>query len=207
VNAQGRPMAGIIVVPNALDDHMFKNYDQWEKREENIVTWRGGVTHQGDMLDFRGEIEKFLSAASKETKMIFIGYNPWYLNDTRCSYQPYTEYYAFMCGFRVIAPKVHMVPLIDNPFNRAKSNLALIESVYAGAVPVVRDWEEWNWPGALTYSKAEELSEVMKLALEIDMVESKRLWAANIEYLKANFLLSKVNQTRLQIVRTLEAMG
>ena len=209
VEEQGRPAAGIIVVPNALDDYAFTDYDEWNgKRSDNLVTWRGGVTHQGDMLAFRGEFEKFLDAASPKTKMLFIGYNPWFLaGNSRCSFQPYVEYYEFMVGFRRLSPKAHVVPLTDNPFNRAKSNLALIESVYAGAIPVVRDWEEWKWPGALTYSTVEGFSQTMKMAFETGQDDAKKLWEANIEHLKAHYLLSKVNETRLQIVKTLGSMS
>jgi hypothetical protein len=231
-----RPVAGIVVIPNALDDYAFPDFDQYpgDEIEVNVpnnstapirpkdrtITWRGGVTHQGDILEYAGEFWKILKETPKNVKIHFMGYEPWYLGKgfswhdpgqdytDRINFTRFVEYYNYMGMIRTHQrPEVHVVPLTHNAFNLAKSNISLLEAVYAGALPVVRNWDEWQFPGVIHYSQLEDFADSVKRALNYSPEARKAMWLANVEHVKANYLLSKVNQVRLNILKTLIQMS
>ena len=99
-----------------------------------------------------------------------------------------------------MAPSCLHVPLHDNPFNRAKSNIAWIEGSYAGAVCVVPAW--WNVPGALSYTDGPSYYEAIKSVIKGE-VDKKKLNAEAWEFIMDTLPLSKVNVERLQIINSL----
>jgi hypothetical protein len=92
---------------------------------------------------------------------IFMGSNPWYLHKSQVGllsevqhipWQPNTV--AYVDALFDVRPHFVVVPLQDNPFNRAKSNIAELEAQAAGAIAIVPDWEEWK--SRARYRDAEE---------------------------------------------------
>jgi hypothetical protein len=99
-----------------------------------------------------------------------------------------------------MAPACLHVPLADNMFNRAKSNIAAIEGGFAGAVCVCPNW--WNLPGTLSYNDGPSYYQAIKSVItgEIDKIAYNRiLW----EYVMDELPLSKINVLRLQIINSL----
>lgn len=218
---RGTGEAGVVLVPNALDDYAFPDLLQWPgDRKRDVVLWRGGVTHQGDLLEFAGEFWKFFEQTPETVKVNFVGYQPFFLaggfrwldravNFTnRMGFTPYQDYFAYMGYLRDVAqPATVCVPLVDDPFNRSKSNIALLEAIYAGAVPVVPDWEEWDYPEVSKYSGIEDFSRALLAGYGWSDGYRKKMWEKNIEHLKKNHLLSEVNKKRMQVLEALKAFS
>jgi hypothetical protein len=138
---------------------------------------------------------------------MFLGYDPWYMRageeaKKRISFQPYnTDYFGFMGQFKRMKPWTHIVPLTDNPFNRAKSNISALEAIYAGAIPIVPDWEEWQIPGAMRYNSFESFGETVKTAMAIQPKAHIFLWDMCISWIRENRILSVTNQARIEALR------
>ena len=59
-----------------------------------------------------------------------------------------------------------VVPLKDNLFNHAKSNLAWIEATCAGAMTLAPDWPEWRRPGVSNYESPLNFKKLLRERLE-----------------------------------------
>jgi hypothetical protein len=148
-----------VVVPNAWNEHLFQPHGEptqtpYEGRIR--VLWRGSNTHDADLMHF---VTAFKDRENVD--FIFMGSNPWYLHKSHVGllseiqhipWQPNTV--AYVDALFDIRPHFVVVPLQDNPFNRAKSNIAELEAQAAGAIAIVPDWEEWK--SRARYRDAEE---------------------------------------------------
>lgn len=199
-----------LVIPNALDEKTFHVWDEApEVSPRKVITWRGGASHLGDLHHFAKEFWQFFEN-TKDWNVHFMGLDPWWVANgyawnpkafgDRVSSEPYTlDYNQYLWTMRMDArPKLHVVPLVDNSFNRCKSNIAALEAIFAGAVPIVpADFEEFQIPGAMGYShKDGDMASRMIEATE--MSESKRLerLAKCRAWLGEKALLSKMNRMR-----------
>lgn len=200
-----------LVIPNAFNDFLLETKrPKSMKQRHPLVMWRGSATHTRDLLAFSGEIDA-LFAGYRQWTWNFMGYNPWFLTDKldpkRClvtdAMDP-IEYFEFISK---IQAALQIVPLHDSLFNRAKSNIAMIEGAYAGSVTVAPAWEEWNFPGVLQYKNPAEFRSVMQLA----MSDSKFPFSANADAtwqaILDNLRLSKINQTRHEVLQMLLDQG
>lgn len=215
-----------VVVPNAIDDYSIRDYDIWASDiTPPVISWRGGGTHIMDLLDFTREFWDFMdkmppvtapNGIVQENWMLhFLGFDPfwlekgfsWDVRDARGRFRSTDyifEYFEFMGFFRnEVRPWAHIVPLRDNPFNRSKSNISALEAIYTGAIPIVPDWEEWKLPGVLAYDNPRELSRLMVQATKLTPDHRKDMWRRNVEWVKENAYLSKVNLKRLEIIKEL----
>jgi hypothetical protein len=125
------------------------------------------------------------------------------------------EIFSYMGVFRQLAPFIHIVGLEDNPFNRAKSNVAWVEASAAGAVVLAPDWPEWQRPGVQTYTDPEDFERKLK-ALMLDYTkeevrgDGRELhWRAleSREFIAKNQTLRKTNETRIEILRELAELA
>ena len=132
--------ATTVVLPNALPSK-YTALDPGEDRE-HVVLWRGSATHSEDIKVAR----KALQAASKAgARVVFAGADyrslagvpdaellPWVKS---------TEDY--IKAIRELKPTVALIPLHPTEFNRAKSQVALLEARAAGAVPICSNREAY----------------------------------------------------------------
>jgi len=209
----------IEVVPNALDDHCLDLETFPDLAPDRCLSWRGGATHQADLWDFAEEFWDFLERSSPEWRLVFIGYSPKFIKDGfhwrpksfagRVKMFPYLrDYFAFLESFRFRhKPWAHLIPLNETPFNRSKSNIGALEAIYAGAVPIVPDWEEWQFPGVLKYSKIGEFAGLMQKATRISPDSRKGMWEVNMKHIREKYALSVVNQKRVRIISELLGSG
>lgn len=215
----GKEHSGIVnVVPNAFNDTIFKRNQHipqvhavkdpgplYMPQTSTTVLWRGSDTHVADLMDFSLQIGALMEAYP-EWKWVFFGMLPWFLpvsvKNGGPIYIPPTDplpYHEQL--LRIKAPVIH-VPLEDNVFNRAKSNIAFIEAAYAGSVCVAPDWEEWRKPGVLNYKDHNGYMTAISSVLDgkVDIAEHV---AASWDYITENLLLSKVNEKRAALVKKL----
>lgn len=197
----------IYVIPNALNDIFLAIGDRkgplpLEKRQQAVM-WRGSQTHHKDVMSYTPEIG--MCADQFNTwSFIFAGWNPWFLTEHMRAKQaivanplPVGEFMDFIY---TTAPQVGIVPLHDSRFNRCKSNCSWLEMTWAGAACLVPDWEEWQNPGAISYRTPEDFKAGLALLLEMTPEKRAELNTLSLNYIRENYLLSKVNELRYKTI-------
>ena len=194
----------IQVVPNALDLKAVPVRDlpiQTEKR----VLWRGSRHHYEDVHDFIGAMGR-CAKAFPEVKWYFLGSPPMFLVKREI---PGAEFYAPMSGtaywgtLQKIKPAIGVVPLVDNQFNRCKSNIAGIEYAYAGAVPLFPDWDAWNEIRGARYHDVDTFEEVLTELLEKPLETLAEIAEGSWSEVKSSFMINDINKKRARILREL----
>jgi hypothetical protein len=198
------------IVPNAYDERFVKHY-----RPRNIkassrkcVLWRGSETHDEDM-DAHTEGMKLALANHLDWNFTFVGSPFWrtirelatierakQTNVVEIEALDPAEYWKMIWK---IAPALIQVPLQDNVFNRAKSNIAWIEGLHAGAVTLAPDWEEWQRPGVINYKSPADYREKLDRFMRGEFA-AEALHAEGWNYLLAHLTLEKVNLMRSQLL-------
>lgn len=189
----------IIIVENAFNDY---NYG-FKKRNNDTkyISWRGSNTHRNDLLSCKEEMV-FLSKSFPDWEWIFLGGDVWYVTEyikqaMSMADMEIVNFYRFMYNLQ---PVIHICPLINTKFNHSKSNIAWIESTWAGATCLAPAIPEFQKPGCVNYT------DNFKYLLE-KMIKSKSFRRENYEksfnYIKENLLLSQINKKRLKIVEDL----
>lgn len=193
----------VVVIPNAFDDYLLGKCDPQEKRAK-IIAWRGSPTHQNDLLQYSDEI-KLLADLYPDFEWHFFGYYPFFLTDNmRHTFHKMAKIYKFFPSYKNVKPALTIVPLADNQFNRAKSNIAWLEATYAGSVTLAPDFPEWKKPGVINYSNGEtflaQASEVLK-SFNGEVAAQTRLSA---EFIQSRLSLSVMNTLRAALIRAIQ---
>lgn len=204
-----------IVIPNAIDDYVFTDWNTFPEPDKDCMAWRGGASHEGDLLDATEDIWEFLDNTDSNKFIQFMGYYPHWIEkgfswkpknfEGRTEFWPYIfNHYEYLLTYKnKVKPWAQFVPLSDNPFNRGKSNIALLEAAYAGAIPVVPDWNDWSeFPHVITYGEGRTLFDAMLRAMRQPDRDEKKETA---QYVKTHYSLSVINQRRLRVVEALLA--
>ena len=133
--------------------------------------------------------------------MHFFGRPDWRCNKLG-DVHSYRDVFSYMEQLHGLAPAIHIVPLCDIPFNRAKSNNAWLEATSTGAIVVAPDLPEWRRPGVLLYKQG-GFYEIVRTAMA--MTEKQRLneVAKSRKYILENLTLSIVNKQRREILNNL----
>lgn len=211
----------IKVIPNAFNDYHWK----WEftPGKKNLVAWRGSATHKNDVrryLDSMTEVQRTNHLDNQG--WVFVGNDLWFAEErlmpkvTRFIEElPTTVYWKAIKSF---GARFWHVPLLDNKFNRSKSNISWIEATYAGAVCLCPDMAEWRNPGAILYEpeteealvppfvypgRSEPYETAFLAMLGMSDAEREEALLESFEYITENLLLSKVNAKRKEILEGL----
>lgn len=112
------------VVPNGLPQQRLRERKQREGRLR--VGWAGGISHKGDLEILRHAMAEIGEAV----EWVFMGMRPEN-PPCRVEFRDGMAAHAYMDGIAALDLDLMLAPLEDNPFNRCKSNLRLVE---AGAV-------------------------------------------------------------------------
>ena len=185
-----------LVIKNAANTRLFKFEDH--KNRNNIIAWRGSSTHSGDIKT----VAKYCEQLGHEWH--FIGYKPVEFGiRLHTTYQEPMDAIVYMNYLKDIKPKVMIVPLVDNDFNRAKSNIAWIEATMAGAVTIAPTLPEFEKPGIVNYSKPEEFLDKLKYVLNMSENEKYALVMASRLHIDYCLHLDHENAKRLDLIHSL----
>jgi len=193
----------IHVIPNAYN-HYERPFIEYRPQDKPVkMFWRGSATHLYDLHTIKDVVNSI--SKSKSCNLSILGLERWMLpfidGDYKLSY--WKTLYAYLNDLEVDRPDWFLVPLVDDPFNRGKSNIAWIEATTAGAAVLApAGLSEWIRPGIVNYRSPEHL---LELVGEISTgkrkkskyVEQSRTWID--EYLR----LDRVNQARVQVIDAL----
>ena len=186
----------IIVIENAFNDYNYK----LEKKEVSAkrISWRGSATHRNDLLSCKADMIR-ISKTFPEWDWVFIGGDPWYIADeieqsTSVAELEIIKYNKFLSD---ITPAIHIVPLVNTPFNQSKSNIAWLEATSAGACCIAPNLPEFDKPGVINYSN--NFGYVFEKAINSRSFR-KENYEKSLQYIRDNLLLSQINQKRIKII-------
>lgn len=138
-----------VVIPNAHNDYIFPMHKAEQHNPDGVIAWRGSSMHGWDFQPYKDVIiELIKSYPEKQWK--FFGELPDFLkyerlkNVTATGEMPLMDYFHAFYSER---QSVVFVPLDGHKFNLSKSNIAMLEAIYAGALVVAPDMPEWNLEG------------------------------------------------------------
>lgn len=124
VEVYGDYCRDVRVMPNCLDDRVWGQfYKAPTPRSRLRVGWAGAAQHLGD-LEMIGEV---VARFKDEVDWIFMGMCPDSLRPYIKEYHPFVSYVDYPAKLASLDLDIAIAPLEDNPFNRCKSNLRLLE--------------------------------------------------------------------------------
>jgi len=192
------------VVPNAIDMELFRKPSLVGKAKK--VLWRGSSTHDRDLYEFRGPIREIMREYDKHGWVTeFFGMNPIYITD----YIPaiYTKYMGKSSYFDYLTRingKINIVPLSHRPeeidFNKSKSNIGWLETLYGGMVTLAPDWDEWKKPGIVNYTSKQDFGEKL-IAMMNGEYNLEKYRQASWQYIREHLTLEITNETRYTLIR------
>ena len=197
----------IMVIPNAFNDQLINWRPDMRSERHALIMWRGSATHDRDIAAFLPEMSR-VAKAHPTWQWVFLGEPYWGVTEAiperQRSIVPALDPMAYWSEIAKLQPMIQIVPLHDNEFNRSKSNIAWIEASYAGAATLAPDWEEWRRPGCVLYQNAASFESKL-----MEMIQGARtlpdLARTSWEDVCSNFLLTRVNANRAQMIRALSA--
>lgn len=199
-------MPQFVLIPNVFNDFLFNKPDKSMSVPQNVIMWRGSPTHLGDLLSVKKDVE---TVAKKYPDWIwlFLGQVPWILRDVidqkRILHVPLLDIIGYTEVLKKVHPAISIVPLVDNEFNRAKSNIAWQEATFAGSVTVAPGaLPEFKMPGIYNYTDqtGNTFVDVVSTAIETPSISRQMAVKQSWDHIEQNLLLSKINEARKQIV-------
>lgn len=182
-------------VPNALNDYFLKIT---EPAVQQGIMYRGSGTHRLDCES----VKDALLNISKDNVITYYGHCPDFIERSGYDFIHHHWSGTITGYFGMLSQRlssVMIVPLLDNDFNRSKSNIAAIEGVFAGACVLAPNFEEFSRiEGVATYD-SQEMFEAKLKALMATPEHCKDRWATSKKYIEENLLLSKINLLRMEI--------
>lgn len=190
--------SNVKIIPNAFNDYRYKMPS--EPSENARILWRGTESHRMDLIAFNEPIKQ-VNHYMKEWQWYFNGNNTWWftMGMQNCFEGEEVDIHIYFNALREIQPSIVIVPLVDETFNHAKSNIAWLEATYAGAVCLAPTFPEWKRPGVCNYKDQKDFKEKLE-KLMIDAPYRRRFWYDSKKYIEENLLLSKVNRMRKEII-------
>jgi hypothetical protein len=161
----------------------------------NTTVWRGSVSHESDVFAYSPQIQRVIDEGNNFT---FMGYNPFFLRGFTLVQE--MDLFQYLRYLRNLHPRFVIVPLIDNVFNRGKSNIAWMEATISGAVCIAQDLPEWDKPGVIRFGNPTNFYNVYKKALKRDDLDDLR--QASIDYIRENLTVEVLNNKRINAINT-----
>jgi hypothetical protein len=208
------------VLPNAWDSDLMPEKEKHELEPNAVrrVLWRGSSTHADD-LSWAAPGIREASASYPGFQFVFWGYATESVqravsDGCQFNYVGPSGVVSYMRALARMNPQIVIVPLQDNAFNRAKSNIAWIEATYAGAVTVAPAYEQWQKPGVRNYKpgNVESFGQTLKHAMHetaYKAIERNReSWAAIADPRPGDGLaLNRLNEYRFELLKHLQKGG
>ena len=193
----------ITVIKNAIDERQFpESFPGMNK----TVAWRGGMTHERELREFSKAIKD-----NADVNTTFFGFDPYFITHNEDANTPghfrfggaYMNTMDFYDALRRESPQIAIVPLRDSVFNRCKSNIAALEMIWAGAVPLVPEWEEWKIEGVVSYRTVEDFGSQLKELCNMPKTwypqQHQKAW----KFVKDQYTLKTVNFARYELLSEL----
>lgn len=191
----------IHVIPNAYNAARLPLQRPKQYKEKPVqIAWRGSHAHQEDLDDVRDVLNHIIE--SDQLKMTFYGWRPFFVPENLCidwrgGWLGVFDYIHRLAGHQ---PDYLLVPLLDNSFNRAKSNIAWMEANIVGAVTIAPAYlPEFDLPGVLRYENKQHLKQIVA-DIEAERIDRNGLLNDSREEMLSRFTLSAINRKRADLI-------
>lgn len=140
----------VSVVQNVIDPRMYANVRERTKEPRHAddirIYWGGGGGHYDDLLMVRDPLLR-LFHENPRIKLVFSNFIPAWAADLppfRVFMVPFAHFGAYPKVLKWICADVAIAPLVDNPFNRCKSNVKYLNYAMAGIPGVYSDLDPYG---------------------------------------------------------------
>lgn len=134
------PREVVHIIPNAIDTSTFRPFTPNTKR----LVWAGSATHWHDFKPVLPAIRAFLKHHA-DWKLICMGYLPSeFHTHPQVEWTSWRTLPLYLVDMTTLKADFAIIPLDDNDFNRAKSNLKWLEFSAAGIPCIVPKHEPYS---------------------------------------------------------------
>lgn len=200
----GQYNRNVKVIRNAIDDRVYSTRPTTPRTK--TVLWRGAQGHGRDLDSVADALVRIShDQALDDWTFHFVGDRPWrLLEKMRDSHTHWSAGEPTMVYFEKLwqtRPSIVVCPLVNDKFNRAKSNITALEAFYAGAVPLVPDYlPEFNLPGVWSYGQRSFEDELRALMSHTPL---ESFVSAGWDHAVQQLSLTKTNKARLEVLKEL----
>jgi glycosyltransferase involved in cell wall biosynthesis len=189
----------IEVIPNAINDYWIKQHKQ--KTGKNIFL-RAGVHHHQDIYKYKDQIINIFKKYN-DWNLIIAGSDPIFLKNEIKNYKFVGDNNIHGYFARILNENcsIFILPLIENKLNLHKSNIGWIEATISGSVALTPSWFNLEEESVI-YKDEESFYNGLELLITNTELRSK-LFNKSIKKIKSEYLLSTVNNQRIEIVKNL----
>lgn len=116
------------VLPNCVDLKDWAPIDFPEKKEIRLY-WGGGMSHWEDLLLIREPLRAIFQKY-EHAKIVMLGWMPAGFEQTfpgRVEFMEWKNFHAYSYKMASLNIDIGLIPLVDNKFNRCKSNIKWVE--------------------------------------------------------------------------------
>jgi GT2 family glycosyltransferase/glycosyltransferase involved in cell wall biosynthesis len=131
-DAYGRGCKDVRVIPNGLDDSWLELENAKRNSARPRVGWAGARQHAGDLAI----LEPVVRATCDAVDWVFLGMCPPSVRGLAKEVHGMVPVEQYPARLASLGLDIAVAPLVDHPFNRAKSNLRLLEYGILG-IPVI----------------------------------------------------------------------
>lgn len=191
------------VVPNALDDFSLRLRANPTTTYQKMLFWRGTGTHSRNLKVIEPQL---IELASKYSDWIFgfFGYDPIDITDKIKNHHiwhamPVIDYFKTLNSIHASAC---YYSLANNDHAQSRSHVSWLEASFGGMLFVGPDHEEFKRPGILNFKTPEEFFSIMESVIKGE-VDIKKHVDESWNHIQENYMLSKINNLRAQILKQL----
>jgi len=203
----------VYILPNAIPS----GFEQFkvEKVESDVtrLMWQGSITHMHDMNILRNPMKKIYSDSHlvKKLQTVFAGYVAQMddcdqmLSSFTCGLKINSQIFNSMSCFEYYQVYNHadicLIPLIENRFNKYKSNLKILEAAAAGVPVIVSHVDPYlDFPEDCVYYVRKQSDWYNGVKLMTDIEITRDIYGKNLqEYCSKVYDFKKINQQRFDI--------
>lgn len=202
----GPEMEKIVIIPNCYDERIFSNDFNKLAPRDKVIFWRGGDTHGNDLEPFVEVIQELIDKYPAY-KWAFLGGAPQWVSDYRMDPErliiyPFQEIFTYFNTLMQLRPEIMVVPMVDEPFSRGRSNISWIEGTLAGASVVCPDLPEFDREGTYRYKSVDDF----KSKIENLIIDKNEKDVFDIGKIQIQLKKSLV-KTSLENIPSLEKVG
>lgn len=203
----------VFILPNAIPNG-FEQYKNDRVYSDKVrLMWQGSITHMNDIAILRNPMKKISgdSQLSKKIQTVFAGYVPnmddcdHMLSSFTCGLKLDTQIFNALSTFEYFQVYNHadicIIPLVENRFNKHKSNLKILEAGAAGLPVIVSHVDPYlDFPDNCVYYVKKQSDWYNGVKMMTDIEITRDMYAKNLsEYCESQYNFSKINKQREDI--------
>lgn len=203
----------VYILPNAIP-YGFEQYKNDRQLSDKVrIMWQGSITHINDMSILRNPMKRISGDSILKNKIqtVFAGYVPKMddcdnmLSSFTCGLKIDTQIFNSMSTFEYYQVYNHadicVIPLVENRFNKHKSNLKILEAAAAGLPVVVSHVDPYlDFPEDCVCYVRKQSDWYTSIKMLVDIGITRDIYSKKLaEYCESQYDFNKINKQRANI--------